>query len=515
MANSLSKSKYTSFCQCPKKLWLEVNNPDVASENAALEDRMDTGTQVGIMAQRLFGEPKSAVVTNADGSLNISAMIEMTKKLLDNNTPIITEASFSFDDCYCAVDILKNTGLHEYAIYEVKSASHVPGDVKDEVKKIETYLPDISYQAYVLRSLGFKVSSVNIVLLNAEYTLPESKKIVLSDLFTIIDATKYVSEPVMLQTAAKISVAKKVLAKDDEWQTDFGCQCKKPYDCPFIGYCMKQLDITYPSVFNLYRAQWKKKIDYLYNGIVTFEDINEHVTLTSEVQKMQVDCTLNNKECINVSGIRNFINTISYPLYFLDFETVQPAIPEYVGTHPYQQIPFQYSLHIKESENSELLHEEFLGNPDEDPRRALAEKLCHDIPANVCVMAYNKSFECSRIKELAQVFPDLAEHLLNIEKNVVDLMDPFVHCCYYLPAMKDSFSIKSVLPALFPDSEELNYHNLNESVQNGAMAMNAFPAMKSMNESQRSEMRKALLDYCCLDTLAMVRVLEKLYEALN
>ena len=160
-------------------------------------------------------------------------------------------------------------------------------------------------------------------------------------------------------------------------------------------------------------------------------------------------------------------------------------------------------------------HREFLGNPDEDPRRALAEQLVNDIPDNVCVLAYNKSFECTRIHEMADLYPDLAPHLTCIENNIVDLMVPFTNCCYYLPAMKDSFSIKSVLPALYPNSDELNYHNLNENVQNGAQAMNVFPAMRTMNESQRAEMRKALLAYCKLDTLAMVRVLDKLYDAVS
>jgi hypothetical protein len=195
---------------------------------------------------------------------------------------------------------------------------------------------------------------------------------------------------------------------------------------------------------------------------------------------------------------------------------MQCAVPEYAGSHPYQQIPFQYSLHImKNRDDKTMEHREFLGNPDEDPRRALAEQLVNDIPDNVCVLAYNKSFECTRIHEMADLYPDLAPHLTCIENNIVDLMVPFTNCCYYLPAMKDSFSIKSVLPALYPNSDELNYHNLNENVQNGAQAMNVFPAMRTMNESQRAEMRKALLAYCKLDTLAMVRVLDKLYEAVS
>lgn len=508
---TLSKSKYTSSCQCQKKLWMEINKPECAVITDALEARFDTGHQVGDMARGLFGDFKSCVVNREDGSLDLGRMIRFTQDLMDAKTNTIAEASFAWDDCYCAVDLLHYAGNDEWELYEVKSTSTTPGDDKDAKKKAEQYMDDIIYQRYVLKNLGICLKSVNLVVMNADYTLPENKEIVLNDLFTIIPMDDYITLDREALIATKIDEARQTINSAEEVEVPLGVQCKKPYDCPFMKYCMDKRGIKYPSVFNLYRMQWRQKIGLLDKGFVTFEDVREVVK--TETQKMQIECTLNGEDRIDKDGIRGFLNTLTYPLYFLDFETMQPAVPEFVGTHPYQQVPFQYSLHIKDSADSSVLrHEEFLGEPGEDPRRALAEKLCKDIPENACVMAYNKSFECTRIRELAQMYPDLANHLMKIEANIVDLMDPFQHCCYYTPAMRDSFSIKSVLPALFPDSEELNYHNLNESVQNGAQAMNVFPLMKQMNESERSTMRRALLDYCCLDTLAMVRVLEKLYE---
>lgn len=187
-------------------------------------------------------------------------------------------------------------------------------------------------------------------------------------------------------------------------------------------------------------------------------------------------------------------------------------IPKYQGTHPYQQVTFQYSLHYIEHEGGELKHREFLGISGEDPRRALAEQLCKDIPLNVCTTAYNKAFECTRLKELAEAFPDLAPHLLNIESHIVDLLDPFRAGYYYLPAMNGSFSIKKVLPALFPDDPELDYHNLSGGVQNGGEAMSIYPQIQFMEPEKQKKARRALLDYCCLDTLAMVKLWEKLRE---
>ena len=220
-----------------------------------------------------------------------------------------------------------------------------------------------------------------------------------------------------------------------------------------------------------------------------------------------------NTAYINKIGIRNFLDqNITYPLYFLDFETMQDVIPQYEGTKPYQQIPFQYSLHWIETPGGELKHTAFLAESGIDPRRDLAEKLCKDIPLNVCTTAFNKGFECARIKELAEMYPDLSYHLMNIHDNVVDFLDPFRAGYYYLPSMEGSFSIKKVLPALFPDDPELNYTNLTGSVHNGTQAMTIFPKIKDMEPDEQIKARQALLEYCHLDTLAMVRIWQKLEE---
>ena len=203
------------------------------------------------------------------------------------------------------------------------------------------------------------------------------------------------------------------------------------------------------------------------------------------------------------------MNTLSYPLYFLDFESEMPVVPKYVGTKPYQQIPFQYSLHYIETEGGPLLHKEFLAESGPDPRRALAVRLCADIPETACVLVFNDTFEKTRIKELAAAFPDLAEKLLNIRENIRDLLDVFRDGAYYNRAIGGSFSIKSVLPAMFPDDPALDYHAL-EGVHNGGEAMTIFPEIQFMSPEEREITRKNLLKYCELDTLAMVKIWEEL-----
>ena len=159
-----------------------------------------------------------------------------------------------------------------------------------------------------------------------------------------------------------------------------------------------------------------------------------------------------------------------------------------------------------------MFHKEFLAPSRGNPQRQVAEQLSKDIPTQACLLVYNKSFECRRLKELANLFPDLSEHLLAMVENTKDLLDPFRNGHYYLPAMGGSFSIKSVLPALFPDDPELDYHLLDEICQNGGQAMNLFPQLKDLSAEDELRARQALLDYCRLDTLAMVKLLEKLYD---
>ena len=263
-------------------------------------------------------------------------------------------------------------------------------------------------------------------------------------------------------------------------------------------------------MFDLYRFGFKKEIEYHKKGIVSYEDLEHDSVMKNHIRSLQVRHELHDLGTYtDKKGIKKFLNTLSFPLYFLDFETMQPIIPEFVGTKPYAQIPFQYSLHYLESPNGELKHKEFLGVSGEDPRRAIAEQLCADIPKNVCVLAYNKGFECGRIRELASYFPDLAEHLLNIEKNIKDLIDPFRAGHYYNRAMGGSFSIKSVLPAIYPDDPSLDYHNL-EGVHNGSEAMDLFPKIKDLPIDEQATARHNLLKYCELDTYAMVKVWEEL-----
>ncbi|MBE6962198.1 MAG: DUF2779 domain-containing protein [Ruminococcaceae bacterium] len=495
---NLSKSKYCLLWQCPKLLWLDTYHKELRTENPALAERMVVGNEVGDLAMGLFGDYTEVTVMKDDGRPDIPAMIEKTRQCIENGVENICEASFSYDGLYCAVDILRRED-GGYAIYEVKSSTHAS----------DIYGVDISYQKYVLEHCGITVTGTYLVHINSGYVRGEELDI--RRLFQIVDMSELVAEKTP-QLPMRLQLAEKLLALKDEPTLDIGMHCEDPYHCDYWEYCTRHLPT--PSVFDLYRMTTAKKFKYYRQQKVSYQDLLAVPDL-NEKQLRQIQFHLTGCGAyIDKAGIQAFLNTLSYPLYFLDFETMQPAIPLYEGTKPYAQIPFQYSLHYIEVPGGELKHKEFLAESGTDPRRVIAESLCRDIPMHTCVTAYNKSFECSRLKELAQQFPDLASHLLNIQENIRDLLVPFQSGHYYNRAMGGSFSIKSVLPALFPNDPVLDYHNL-ECVHNGAEAMTIFPKIKDMYPEDQSAARASLLAYCKLDTYAMVKVWEALEEAVK
>ena len=497
----LSKSKYCGLWQCPKIAWLKKYKPEELKFDESVLSRMEAGNEVGDLAMGLFGDYVEVTAYKND-ELDLPKMIETTKAEMQKGTPVICEASFEYNGLYCAADIFKKEG-DGWAIYEVKSSA------KHEDKKDDkpVYIADVAYQKYVLENCGVKLGGTYLVCLNGDYIFDGTLDI--GRLFAVSDISNAVSIEEK-NIAANLSVAERLLNSSDEPDIDLSTACKNPYLCGFWNYCSKHLPEH--SVFNLYRMRFRKKVEFYKKGLITYKEVLDRSEITNAKQLRQIEFALKDKGTyIEKENIRDFLSSLSYPLYFLDFETMQPVIPKYIGTKPYAQIPFQYSLHYIETEGGELKHKEFLAESGTDPRRKLAEQLCSDIPMNVCVTAYNKAFECTRLKELAETFPDLAEHLLNIREHIVDLLVPFQSGYYYNRAMGGSFSIKSVLPAIFPDDQELDYHNL-EGVHNGGEAMTIFPKIQFMSPEEQKIARHNLLKYCELDTYAMVKVLEELVK---
>jgi hypothetical protein len=449
---------------------------------------------------QIFGDFVEVTALKPDGKLDLSKMTRDTKALMDKKAPVICEASFSYNGDYCAVDILKREG-DGYAIYEVKSSS----EAKD------VYITDISYQKYILLNCDVNVTGTYLVLINKDYVF--DGKLKLNELFKIVDVSSAVEEKIG-EVEANVLEANRVLSEKREPSVDLSVACDEPYPCAFWQYCTKHLPS--PSVFDVCGSpsfSFKTMLEYYKSGKTSFEALShEEKVMKNNFRSLQISHEMNDLPThIDKDGISEFLGTLWYPLYFLDFETMKFAIPEFVGTKSGDIIPFQYSLHYIENEGGELHHKEFLAESGENPLRKISERLCEDIPENACVIAYNKGFERGRLNELALRFPDLSDHLKKIRENIRDLMTPFFKGYYYNRRMNGSYSIKKVLPAIFPDDPALDYHNL-EGIHNGGEAMAAFPDLPNHTPEEQAIIRKNLLAYCGLDTYAMVKVLEKLYE---
>ncbi|HEG2429977.1 TPA: DUF2779 domain-containing protein [Campylobacter jejuni] len=487
-----SKSKYIRGTQCAKSLWLQTYKKDVLSkpdENALA--KFSTGDKVGELACKLF---PNGVKIEFEGS-SFDEKCEQTRQLLKNNQEVIYEATFCYNDILVMIDILQNTkeGL---IINEVKSST--------SLKNI--YTDDCSLQYYVLSNLNYKIKQVNLIHLNNGYYKDDFLDI--NQLFISNDITDKIIQN-QEQVKENLKYFEEILNKKEEPDMDIGTQCFDPYECDGYEYCwIKQRNLCEnENIFNISRLNANKKFELYYKDIIDFKDIKD-LSIFNENQQIQIKASLNKEICINKENIKKFLNTLTYPIYHLDFETFMQAVPEFKGVKPYMQIPFQYSLHIDYKDKLE--HKEFLSECRIDPRYELAKNLINDIPKDACVIAYNASFEKGVIRNLAITYPELSEYLLNIEKNIKDLMLPFQNKDYYHYKMQGSYSIKKVLPALIPDMEKA-YKDL-ELIHNGNEAMQSFELMQNMDQNTQVKYRKALLEYCKLDTLAMVKILKHLEE---
>ncbi len=489
----LSKSLYTRGLQCVKSLWLKKYRSDLLTPSDAAANAIFTsGNRVGDLACQLF--PGGIEIPYDNTSFD--EKVTMTQDLIHQGKNIIYEATFSYQNITVMVDILTiyDDVVH---LYEVKSAT--------EVK--EVYVHDASIQYYVLNGLGYFVETISIIHINNSYIREDALDI--SKLFKIVDITDAVIKKQTFIPCYLEEFERYLANKEMEPDIDIGPHCSDPYGCDALNYCWyQQKQIPRYSIFNVTRLQSKKKFEYYRKGILHFHQIPD-LSLFSYGQKIQIKSELDQKEMVNYEAIKSFLKTLTYPIYHLDFETFQQAIPEWKGISPYIQIPFQYSLHIQ-YEDGTVEHKEFLADEKYDPREILARRLIEDIPSDVTVLAYNMSFEKGVIRKLSQQFPDLHVKLMGIHDAIKDLMSPFQNKDYYHPKMQGSYSIKYILPALVPEMGQA-YKDL-KLVHHGGEAMQTFANMPYMDEENRQNYRKALLAYCKLDTLAMIKVLEKLKE---
>jgi hypothetical protein len=488
---SLSKSQYLKGIQCLKAIWLFKHRPEIATPHDDIKlSVFAEGINVGKLARNIFPNGKLIELENR----NFGLALWQTKNYLESlNTSSIFEAAFSSNGLFVMCDILNKTNFG-WDIYEVKASTNAK----------QVHIEDIAMQYHVLSSKNITINKTYIVHINNNYILEDILDV--NKLFNAVDVTEQVIE-LQPEVAPRIEKIRATL-KGSMPNIKIGPQCSRPYDCEFRKHCWQHVPDY--SVFNLTRLAADKKFDLANQGIMKIEDIPNDFVLNTK-QQIQVDCERNDESVINKEELKLFLENIKYPVYFLDFESYQQAIPNILQTKPYQQIPFQFSLHIKKSHDSKLEHREFLANPNEDPRRPLAKKLIEYIPDNATIVVYNSSFEKQIINSLANLFPEYQKRLQTMSSNIIDLLLPFQQNFFYTKEMRGSNSLKSVLPAIVPT---LSYTDLE--VSNGGQAGRKFLNLRNCNsQEEKSKTRKALLEYCKLDTLAMFELLEKLKEVIK
>jgi hypothetical protein len=484
MGSGLSKSLILKGLQCQKALWLAKNPPDFEfPPQPDLEAKFRAGTEVGVLAQQLF---PGGVEVPYEG-LSFPAQLARTRDLINSGTQVIYEASFSFSAIFVKVDILVRDGAG-WQIHEVKMGT----SVKD------VNLDDVAIQRYVLNGCGLSVTSSFLVHIDSSYL--RQGEIEVERLFH--------SEDISLPVAARqqsmaeiVSALRQRLSETGEPGIRIGPHCTDPYACDYIPYCWRFIGEN--TIFEL-RGKGVDKFGFYNRGIIRLEDLP--LDALNPAQRQQAEATLTRQDTLNRAGVDEFLDTLWYPLCHLDFESFNTPIPKYDGTRPYQQVPFQYSLHIQQSAGGEAEHREFLATGDDDPRRALVEQLLAEIPAGACILTYNQAFEKSVLRQLADLFPDLAGEIGLRIANVRDLMVPFRRRDVYRWTMRGSYSIKDVLPAMVP---ELSYDGLE--IADGYAAMRAYHEMCDLPPGEeRDRLRAAMREYCRLDTWAMVNILAEL-----
>ena len=486
----LSKSRFGAGLQCFKRLYLESYSPELAGPVEPSQQALfDTGTAVGILARQRFPEGRLIDEPYYEHSRGEASTSEA---IADPLLPAIYEAAFTFEGIRIRVDVLSRNSGDSFDLVEVKSSTRVKTE----------HIPDAAIQLHVVEGSKVPVQRVFILHIDNSYVY-QGGPYDLNKLFHLEDITEQ-ARTLLSSIPGSLTDMWELLNQDEAPTIEIGPQCTRPYQCPFYGYCrqgtpehhIEQLPRASPELIGKLRAA----------GILDISEIPSAFPTLSDNQQRVRDSVATGQPYIS-SELSAALARATYPLHFLDFETFNPALPAYSGTRPYQVIPFQWSLHTRDSPDT-LCHVSFLHDGDGDPREGFSTTLLDAVGSEGTIVVYS-GYEQTIIRQLAKEFPQHEVRLLMLCDRLFDLL-AVVRTHYYHPNFHGSYSIKAVLPALVPD---ITYSDLE--IQDGSNASAAFAQMiaPATEEPERGRIRDALLDYCQMDTMAMVRLLDALLGA--
>jgi len=443
----ISKSSFIRGTQCPKSLWLHLNQSDERDETSDAQQQIfDTGHNVGFLAQQLF---PGGIDASRGEHAQVAEAIAYTAELISNGATVIYEAAFSDGETLCYMDILVKES-DGWAAYEVKASTHVK----------DYQVNDVAFQYYVITRSGLPLRRVSLVHLNNQYI--RYGELDIQQLFTVENMTDRIL-PMQEAIPGRLYSLTDMLKTGMMPEIPMGPQCGNPFPCDFLEFCRQSCT----------------------------EDENKNEPRPASRDQDALD---------------EFLDELEYPFYFMDFETIQFAVPLYDESRPYQQIPFQYSLHVQQTKDGPVEHYEFLGTPPVDPRPEFIESLLAALGEIGSIIVWNQAFENTRLREIGRDFPEYAARIDSLFERVSDLMVPFrrKHLC--TPEMNGSYSLKAVLPALVTD---LSYEELE--IQEGGTASIMYESLYQDDDPRSvQQKRENLLAYCKLDTYSLVRILELL-----
>lgn len=483
----LSKTKLLRGYRCQKCIYLTVHHPEleapITPETQAL---FDQGNLVGAEARKHY--PGGQLVDNKPW--DFGGALAKTRELMAAGTPILYEAAFEYMGCYARADIIRYSAeTQRWTIYEVKSTT----------KAKPEHIDDIGLQAWIMAKSGIPLERMVIVHLNTECTYPD-----LSRLFTEVDVTEEV-RAAYLNIKPRVRDILNLIRQNTVPNVDIGPYCLAPTECGFTQHCWKEKAIPEFSIFDIPGLR-DKKWDLYHAGIINVDDARLHDL--NALQERIVNCFKTGSRFTDPVFIKEAMSTWQFPLVFLDFETINPAIPRYTGCRPYQQVPFQFSVHLWPAPDAAIIHHAFLHDETTDPRPTLTPALLEACGTHGSIVAYFGKFESERISELALFLPEYADALTQLQERIVDPL-PIIREAVYDNAFAGSFSLKRVAPALLGDHQRYD----GMVVADGGAAQRAYEALISpvTPEKQKQALKEAMLAYCEKDTWVMVELVKWLF----
>ncbi|RAP24094.1 hypothetical protein DID73_01625 [Candidatus Marinamargulisbacteria bacterium SCGC AG-343-K17] len=473
----LTKSKYIQALQCKKLLWLTLNQPSALSINDNKQAVYDQGTMVGIDAQSLF--PSGIMV---DSDLSFPEKISTTRDYISKSQSMF-EGAFKWDQCFCMVDVLVfNDGAWD--LIEVKSST--------SVKPIHYH--DVGFQTFVLTQLGIEIRDMFICHIDTSY-----KRQGMLDRTALFHCDKVTNDVLDLLPTIKKNIHEFLpILKSANSDIPIGPHCFSPYECSAMDHCWK--GVPDDSIFEITEMSIQHKFSLYYKNQFLISELDPN-SFSRFKQKQQIACHLEGLDFINTEKLTTYLSQIHAPFSFLDFECFQTAIPPFDGLHPYDQIPFQFSLHI--DNEKELLHHGYIAPYGEDPRPLILDELKKHIPSSGSILVFNRQYEALILNQLKTRFPSEAPFIDGVLERLIDLEIPFKNNYIYLRQMKGKTSIKSVLPALCPT---FSYDQLTISSGRSINSM----YQKLSDDNDKDDAYQFLFEYGRLDTYAMVMILKRL-----